>query len=154
MEKDVKSIEELNQKLIDYITKLQTQNKELIEDTSLNAMHIKQLRDKFERAYNGLNDELRQTNKNCDEFSQGLEVKFNENGNNNYANFIKELVKNDFTAMRNNIVEDFKREFGGKTPAKQGSNLVSIIALILSGISFVFLMLLNFKFDLFSQILR
>ncbi|OCS21961.1 hypothetical protein CFVI97532_07110 [Campylobacter fetus subsp. venerealis cfvi97/532] len=154
MEKDVKSIEELNQKLIDYITKLQTENKELIEDTSLNAMHIKQLRDKFERVYNGLNDELRQTNKNCDEFSQGLEVKFNENSNNNYANFIKELVKNDFTAMQNNIVEDFKREFGGKAPAKQGSNLVSIIALILSGVSFVFLMLLNFKFDLFSQILK
>ncbi|CAD7289526.1 hypothetical protein LMG7974_01603 [Campylobacter majalis] len=156
MEKNTNKIEELNDKLANLVLMLQRQNRDLLEDTNLNAMHIKQLRERFEKAYNGLNGEIRKTNENCDEFSQGLEVKFNENGNNNYSNFIKELIKNDFTAIQNNIIEELRRELGSGNAVKtspKSSNLTSNIALILSIVSFIFLMILNFKFNLFLQIL-
>lgn len=153
MQEKIEDIKTLNDKLIEYITKIQKANAELREDNLLNAMHIKQLRDKFNKAYNGLNDGLVQTNKNCDEFSQDLEIKFSESGQDNYAKFIKELLNNDFIAMQKSMAEDIKREVGlTSTVHKPKSNLISNISLVFSVLSFIFLLLLNFKFNLLSQL--
>lgn len=148
------NFKELNDKLINYVTNLQNLCKDLEEDTILNATHIKELKLKFEKSYNGINDELRQTNKNCDEFSQELESKFNENEFGNYATFLKELLKNDLVAIQNNFIEDINRKIESKISNKKGINFISALSLIFSVSSFVFLILLNIKFDLFSQIFK
>ena len=75
-------------------------------------------------------------------FVNDLQKENEANGTNNYADFIKGLIINDFKAMQNEIVESIKREQGGSgKKVKAQTPMSSAIALILSVICFVFLLI-------------
>jgi hypothetical protein len=154
LEQKVSSIDKINEKLTNLILELQTEVKNLKEDTICNAQHLQMLKEKNNdinhKIISAQNNQLKSTMS----FVNDLQKENEANGTNNYADFIKGLIINDFKAMQNEIVESIKREQGGSDKkVKAQTPMSSAIALILSVICFVFLLIISIKFKLISQMI-
>ncbi|HBK6299148.1 TPA: hypothetical protein LM653_001891, partial [Campylobacter jejuni] len=79
-----------------------------------------------------------------------------ENSGNNYTNFLKSLLQEDFAKKQHEIIEELRRELGGKTKpvysnVKQNSIIVNL-SFLMSMLSFGLLLFICFKFNIFAQL--
>lgn len=148
------NIDQSNKSLTDLILKLQNEVKDLKEDTICNAQHLQSLKEKNNdinhKILNNSNNQIKSTIN----FVKDLQQENENNSSNNYADFIKELITNDFKALQNEIVESVKREESRNSKkVKAQTPMSAAIALILSIVCFVVLLVIIIKFKLISQII-
>ena len=114
-------------KIADLTLALQKEVKELKEDTCVNAYHIKEIKEKHEKNLRTLNSDISKTATSLGDFSEHIETTINENGANNYTEFLKSLLQNDFKSMQNEAIEELKRTMGSKRSDKQKKNSIPFI---------------------------
>ncbi|MBX7491222.1 hypothetical protein [Helicobacter turcicus] len=146
-------------KITDLALKLQKEVAELKEDTLVNASHIALLKNSNKEHIEDLNTNLSELNNATSEFVSGVEKEFNKKSGDNYTEFLKSLLKEDFLALQKEMIEDSKREIlnaKGGAKAKQKENILlsflGFLSPILSLISFSLLMLICVKFKIFGML--
>lgn len=111
-------------KLLERITNLalnlQKEVAELKEDTLVNASHIQIIKNAHSDNLNNLNSNVGNIVSSTSEFVIGLEKELSKNSGNNYTEFLKSLLKEDFNALQKEMLEEGKREIlNAKSSAKK-----------------------------------
>lgn len=152
--------QELFHKLTNLTLNLQKEVAELKEDTIVNASHIQLMKASSKDNLNDLNSSVNSLNNATNELVSGIEEELNKTSGNNYAEFLKTLLKEDFKALQNEMIEQTKRELlNAKTHAKtKNSNpilsFIQKISPVLSIISFTLLIIICVKFKIFGMLFQ
>ncbi|ECL6143836.1 hypothetical protein [Campylobacter jejuni] len=147
---------ELSDKLVHLVLTLQKEVKELREDTVVNAQHLSILKSNSTKTMNTLNNEMINHINETSEIIEEVIEQSEENSGNNYTNFLKSLLQEDFAKKQHEIIEELRRELGGKTKpvysnVKQNSIIVNL-SFLMSMLSFGLLLFICFKFNIFAQL--
>lgn len=153
-EKQIIENHQIVEKMGKLILALQEEVKNLKEDTCVNALVLKEMKENHSQAIKLSNKNTQQLKNEVLNFSGGLEEAINEKGLDNYSEFLKSLLKNDFNAKLNEELELLKREIAKNDKGKKSSSEIEIpfifkagaILGILSGVFCIFLIV---KFNLF-----
>ena len=153
-------------KLLERITNLtlnlQKEVAELKEDTLVNASHIQIIKSSHSDNLNNLNSSVSGIVSSTNEFVEELEQELNKKSGNNYTEFLKSLLAEDFNALQKEMLEEGKREIlNAKSSAKKsggGENIffsfLKDISPFLSLFSFILLIIICIKFNLFGMLLK
>lgn len=155
-------IDKLLERITNLTLNLQKEVAELKEDTLVNASHIQVIKNTHSDNLNNLNSNVGNIVSSTSEFVIGLEKELSKNSGNNYAEFLKSLLKEDFNALQKEMLEEGKREIlNAKSSAKKGGGGENIFVSFLKDISpflslssFILLIIICVKFNLFGMLLR
>lgn len=152
-------IDKLLERITNLALNLQKEVAELKEDTLVNASHIQIIKNAHSDNLNNLNSNVGNIVSSTSEFVIGLEKELSKNSGNNYTEFLKSLLKEDFNALQKEMLEEGKREIlnAKPSPNKSGNIFFSFlkgISPFLSLFSFILLIIICVKFNLFGMLLK
>lgn len=153
-------IDKLLERITNLTLNLQKEVAELKEDTLVNASHIQIIKSSHSDNLNNLNSSVSGIVSSTNEFVEELEQELNKKSGNNYTEFLKSLLKEDFNALQKEMLEEGKREIlNAKSSAKKGGeniffSFLKDISPFLSLSSFILLIVICVKFNLFGMLLR
>ena len=151
MELNKEGLDKLLNNLTTLTMDLQKEVAELKEDTLLNATHIALVKNSHKDKISTLNDSLIDINKNTSELANSVDEEFSKTGLDNYTEFLKSLLKQDFKALQNEAIEQTKRELLGTKAKATKSNenavfsFLKTLSPVLSIISFTLIICVKFK---------
>ncbi len=155
-------IDKLLERITNLTLNLQKEVAELKEDTLVNASHIQIIKSSHSDNLNNLNSSVSGIVSSTNEFVEELEQELNKKSGNNYTEFLKSLLAEDFNALQKEMLEEGKREIlNAKSSAKKsggGENIffsfLKDISPFLSLFSFILLIIICIKFNLFGILLK
>ena len=155
-------IDKLLERITNLTLNLQKEVAELKEDTLVNASHIQIIKSSHSDNLNNLNSSVSGIVSSTNEFVEELEQELNKKSGNNYTEFLKSLLAEDFNALQKEMLEEGKREIlNAKSSAKKsggGENIffsfLNDISSFLSLFSFILLIIICIKFNLFGILLK
>ena len=155
-------IDKLLERITNLTLNLQKEVAELKEDTLVNASHIQIIKSSHSDNLNNLNNSVSGIVSSTNEFVEELEQELNKKSGNNYTEFLKSLLAEDFNALQKEMLEEGKREIlNAKSSAKKsggGENIffsfLKDISPFLSLFSFILLVIICIKFNLFGMLLK
>lgn len=155
-------IDKLLERITNLTLNLQKEVAELKEDTLVNASHIQIIKSSHSDNLNNLNSSVSGIVSSTNEFVEELEQELNKKSGNNYTEFLKSLLAEDFNALQKEMLEEGKREIlNAKSSAKKsggGENIffsfLKDISPFLSLFSFILLIIICVKFNLFGMLLK
>lgn len=153
-------MQEFMEKSTNLVLALQQEVGELKEDTLLNASHIQLIKESHKDKLNDLNSSMSKLNETTGELVNGLEEELTQTQTNNYIEFLKILLNEDFKALQSEMLEQAKRELlnaKSQKNKKQENIIISFIKAIspaLSMASFILLIVICFKFKLFGALFQ
>lgn len=155
-------IDKLLERITNLTLNLQKEVAELKEDTLVNASHIQIIKSSHSDNLNNLNSSVSGIVSSTNEFVEELEQELNKKSGNNYTEFLKSLLVEDFNALQKEMLEEGKREIlNAKSSAKKsggGENIffsfLKDISPFLSLFSFILLIIICIKFNLFGMLLK
>ncbi|WP_276950750.1 hypothetical protein [Helicobacter rodentium] len=155
-------IDKLLERITNLTLNLQKEVAELKEDTLVNASHIQIIKSSHSDNLNNLNSSVSGIVSSTNEFVEELEQELNKKSGNNYTEFLKSLLAEDFNALQKEMLEEGKREIlNAKSSAKKsggGENIffsfLKDISPFLSLFSFILLIIICIKFNLFGMLLK
>lgn len=144
-------LEKFNNQITEMILDLKNEINIVRDDTLFNASYIKKIKDEYASKINVINNALKeQINDNINIYEELNE----NNGSQNYAEFLKKLLESDFKNLQNQMIEDSKREIlnlkqNKKIKTKNNNFNIGIIFNILGLFGFIFSLLIILKYKLF-----
>lgn len=113
-------IDKLLERITNLTLNLQKEVAELKEDTLVNASHIQIIKSSHSDNLNNLNSSVSGIVSSTNEFVEELEQELNKKSGNNYTEFLKSLLAEDFNALQKEMLEEGKREIlNAKSSAKK-----------------------------------
>ena len=103
-------IDKLLERITNLTLNLQKEVAELKEDTLVNASHIQIIKSSHSDNLNNLNNSVSGIVSSTNEFVEELEQELNKKSGDNYTEFLKSLLADDFNALQKEMLEDGKRE--------------------------------------------
>lgn len=154
-----KELENLLERITNLTINLEKEVAELKEDTIVNASHIHLIEVSNKDKLNNMHSSMKQINDATNEFVNDLEKEMSNIQTDNYTDFLKTLLKEDFIALQKEMLEDTKRELLNSTnKTTKNENLISSflkhISPVLSIVSFVLLIIICMKFKLFGMLFQ
>lgn len=156
---ETRELDKLLERITNLTLNLQKEVAELKEDTLVNASHIQIIKNAHSDNLNSLNSSVGNIVSSTSEFVIGLEKELNKNNGNNYAEFLKSLLEEDFNALQKEMLEEGKREILNVKPsAKKNESIffsfLKDISPFLSFFSFILLVIICIKFNLFGMLFK
>lgn len=155
-------IDKLLERITNLTLNLQKEVAELKEDTLVNASHIQIIKSSHSDNLNNLNNSVSGIVSSTSEFVDELSEELNKKSGDNYTEFLKSLLADDFNALQKEMLEDGKREIlNAKSNTKKsggGGNIffsfIKDMSPFISLVSFILLMIICFKFNIFGMLLK
>lgn len=146
-------LEKLNEDLVLITLELQKEVSELKEDTFLNALHIKKLKEGSGKNFENIENCMETHIKDTSEMIEDVFTESENQENKDYAKFLKELLDSDFRATQAEMIENAKREIlnmkNSATKSKNSKFDSRIIFNAMSVISFVLILFISIKYKIF-----